>query len=120
FGYSASEMLGQSITRIVSPDRPEEEPQILEDVKQGQTRHYETVRVRKDRRPIEVSLTVSPVKSVRGEIIGVSSISRDITERRRAHLALERQATVLREQAQMLDWPMSWLGTWTTTSFSGT
>jgi PAS domain S-box-containing protein len=103
YGYSSSEILGKSIMLIVSPDRPQEEPKILEAVRQGQTLHYETVRIRKDLRPVEVSLTVSPIKNARGEIIGISSISRDITENRRAQLELERQAAVLREQAQMLD-----------------
>src|SRR5205085_3606166 len=84
FGYSAAEMLGQPVSRIVAADRPEEEPQILQAVKADQIRHFETVRVRKDRQPIEVSLTVSPIKNIRGEIIGASSICRDITERRRA------------------------------------
>jgi len=103
YGYSAAEILGKSITLIVSPDRPQEEPQILEAVRQGQTCHYETVRIRKDRRPIEVSLTVSPIKNANGEIIGISSVSRDITQNRRAQLEQERQASVLREQAQILD-----------------
>jgi len=64
FGYTAREILGQPITRIVSPDRPEEEPSILREAREGVIRHYETVRVRKDRQPIEVSLTVSPIKAI--------------------------------------------------------
>jgi PAS domain S-box-containing protein len=103
YGFSAAEILGKPITLILSPDRPHEEPEILEAIQKGQTCHYETVRIRKDRRPIEVSLTVSPIKNARGQIIGISSISRDITESRKAQLELERQAAVLREQAQMLD-----------------
>ena len=84
FGYPAAEMLGQPITRLQSPDRPEEETGILEEVRRGATRHYETVRIRKDGRPVELSLTVSPIKNARGDIIGISSIARDITERKRA------------------------------------
>jgi len=103
FGYKASEILGKPITLIISPDRPQEEPQILAAVRQGQIRHYETVRIGKNGMPIELSLTVSPIKNARGEIIGVSSISRDISQTRKAQLALERQAAVLSEQAQMLD-----------------
>src|SRR5438445_1205925 len=103
FGSSATEILGQPIERILPPDRLEEESRTLQQVRQGQTCHYETVRLRKDRQPIEVSLTVSPVKNARGDIIGISSIARDITERNRAQAVLERQAAVLREQAQMLD-----------------
>ena len=89
FGYAAAEMLGQPITRLQSPDRPEEEASILEEVKRGRTRHYETVRIRKDGRPIKVSLSVSPIKNSHGEIIGVSSIVQDITERKRAERELQ-------------------------------
>jgi PAS domain S-box-containing protein len=103
FGYSALEMLGQSITRVLSPDRPDEETAIQEEVKRGQIRHFETIRVRKDGQPIHVSLTVSPIKNSRDEIIGISSIARDITERQRAQAALEEHAATLREQSQMLD-----------------
>lgn len=89
FGYAAAEMLGQPITRLQSPDRPEEEASILEEVKRGRTRHYETVRIRKGGRPIKVSLSVSPIKNSHGEIIGVSSIVQDITERKRAERELQ-------------------------------
>ncbi|HOX58389.1 MAG TPA: PAS domain S-box protein [Candidatus Paceibacterota bacterium] len=84
FGYTAAEMVGQPITRLLSPDRPEEEAQILEVAKLGSTRHYETVRIRKDGRPLELSLTVSPIRNARGDIVGISSIAHDITERKRA------------------------------------
>src|SRR5262249_12683696 len=63
YGYAAAEMLGQPVTRLLPPDRSEEEDQILEEVRRGEIRHLETVRVRKDGRPIEVSLTVSPIKN---------------------------------------------------------
>jgi len=103
FGYSTAEMLGQPITRLLSPDRPEEEPEIIKLVNRDSIRHLDTIRIHKDGHPVEVSLTVSPIKNLRGEIIGVSSIARDITERRRAQEALERHTAVLREQSQMLD-----------------
>src|ERR1044071_5705829 len=64
---------------------------------------WRSLRRRKDRHPIEVSLTVSPVKNARGQIVGISSIARDITQRNRAQAVLEQQAAVLREQTQMLD-----------------
>ncbi len=88
FGYTAAEMVGQPITRLLSPDRPEEEARILEEVKRGGIRHYETVRLRKDGQPVDLSLTASPVKNTRGEIIGISSIARDITERKRVEREL--------------------------------
>jgi PAS domain S-box-containing protein len=89
FGYAAAEMLGQPITRLQSPDRPEEEGHILEEVRQGRTRHYETARIRKDGRPVELSLTVSPVRNARGDIIGISSIARDITENKLAERLIQ-------------------------------
>jgi PAS domain S-box-containing protein len=103
FGFSAAEMLGQSVTRLVSPEHPEEENRIVQRIKHDQTEHLETERIRKDGRPIAVSLTVSPIKNACGEIIGMSSIMRDITERQQAQQALEGHAAVLREQSQMLE-----------------
>jgi PAS domain S-box-containing protein len=103
FGYTAKEMIGHSVERIVSPDRPEEEQRILQQVKTGETHLYETIRIHKDGHPIHISLTVSPIRDVGGAIVGFSSIARDITERIQAQEALERHARTLREQAQMLD-----------------
>jgi PAS domain S-box-containing protein len=103
FGYSEAEMVGKPITVLLSHDRPDEEAKIMAEVKRGAIRHLQTLRVRQDGKAIEVSLTVSPIRNARRDIIGVSSIARDITEQQRARAALERHATVLREQAQMLD-----------------
>ena len=88
-GYSAAEIIGESIERITSPDRPDEEPGILEEVKQGKTRSYETIRVRKDGQPIDISLTVSPIREPGGRIVGASSISKDITARKQAERELQ-------------------------------
>lgn len=88
FGYREDEVVGQSITLIIPPDRLDEEVEILRRIRQGERlEHYETVRMRKDGTEVEISLTVSPVKAADGSIIGASKIARDITERRR----LERQ-----------------------------
>jgi PAS domain S-box-containing protein len=85
FGYSAAEMLGQPITRLIPSERQDEEQMILERIRRGErVDHYETVRVTKDGRRIDVSLTVSPVRDAAGRIIGASKIARDITARRRA------------------------------------
>jgi PAS domain S-box-containing protein len=89
FGYTAAEMLGQTITRLQMPDRPEEEAHILEEVRRSTIRHYETVRLRKDGKPVELSLTVSPIKNAHGDILGISSIAREISERKRAEEVIQ-------------------------------
>jgi PAS domain S-box-containing protein len=84
FGYDAAEMVGTSIERLLAPDRPDEERRILENAKRGETRIYETVRLRKDGSPVDLSLSVSPIRDGQGNIVGVSSIARDMSERKRA------------------------------------
>jgi PAS domain S-box-containing protein len=85
FGYEESEMIGQHITRIIPPELHEEENQILARLKRGErVDHFETVRVAKDGRRIEISLTVSPLCDRLGRVIGASKVARDITERKNA------------------------------------
>jgi PAS domain S-box-containing protein len=85
YGYSADEILGRNISILSHSDRPEEMDEILAKIRNGgRVEHYETVRVRKDGKTISISLTVSPILDEGGKIVGVSSISRDITERKRA------------------------------------
>ncbi len=89
FGFSAQEMIGQSITRIIPPDRIDEEGQILSRLRSGERiEHYETVRVAKDGRLIDVSLNISPLTNAAGVVIGASKIIRDVTERKLAEKAL--------------------------------
>ncbi len=89
FGYRADEVIGQPITLLIPPDRQGEEPEILERLKRGErVDHYETVRRRKDGTLLEVSLTVSPIRNTRGEIIGASKIAREITDRKVSERAL--------------------------------
>ena len=91
FGYTAEEAIGQSVTMLIPPERLDEEPDILERIRHGQSvEHYETVRRRKDGKLLNISLTVSPVRDSQGRIIGGSKIARDITERKRAEEALQR------------------------------
>jgi two-component system, chemotaxis family, CheB/CheR fusion protein len=85
FGYRAEEVIGKPITILIPADRIDEEPEIIERVRQGErVDHYDTVRRRKDGSLVDVSLTVSPLKDADGRIVGASKIARDITERKRA------------------------------------
>jgi PAS domain S-box-containing protein len=85
FGYKPAEMIGQPITRIIPPELHKEEQHILAELKSGKRLdHFETVRVTKDGRRINVSLTVSPVRDKLGNIIGASKVARDITQRKQA------------------------------------
>jgi two-component system, OmpR family, sensor histidine kinase VicK len=80
FGYSAAEMIGSSVLRIIPGEMRDEEDAIIERIRRGEkVDHYETTRVAKDGRRIPVSLTVSPVRDASGHIVGASSIARDVT-----------------------------------------
>ena len=80
FGYSAREILGISVLRLVPPERQAEEEQILSQIRRGiRLEHFETVRVTKEGRMIDVSVTVSPIKDATGKVVGASKIARDIT-----------------------------------------
>ena len=107
FGYTAHEAVGRHITMIIPPERHAEEDEVLARIRRGEVvDHYETVRVTKDGREINISLTVSPVRDSSGRIIGASKIARDISERiridaeRAALLEREQQA---REEAELLN-----------------
>jgi two-component system sensor histidine kinase VicK len=81
FGYKNEEMIGQHILKLIPPDRINEEPMILERLKKGElVDHFETKRLTKDGRLLDISLTISPVRDRKGKIIGASKIARDITE----------------------------------------
>lgn len=84
YGYIETEVVGQSITRLIPPERLNEETEILQNIRQGErVNHYETVRQCKDGKRILVSLTVSPIRDTTGQIVGASKTARDITERKR-------------------------------------
>jgi PAS domain S-box-containing protein len=90
FGYTADEIVGKSITTIIPSDRLPEEDFVLSQVRKAiRIEHFETVRVRKDGSLIDISLTVSPIKGKDGQVIGVSKIARDISERKRLLAELE-------------------------------
>ena len=83
FGYTADEMIGETIYKVIPADRRDEEPMILSRLKNGERiEHYETIRQTKDGKLIDVSLTISPIKDSRGNLIGLSKIARDISERK--------------------------------------
>src|SRR5687767_8348200 len=89
FGYTAEETIGKSVTMLIPPDHLDEEPAILARLRAGhRIEHYETIRVTKNGRLIDISLTVSPIKGPHGQIVGASKIARDITEQRQARQAL--------------------------------
>ena len=89
FGYSSSEAVGKPIQMLVPPERANEEPDILARIGRGESvDHFETVRVRKDGKGIEVSVTISPIRDSSGAIVGVSKVAHDISERKRAEQRL--------------------------------
>jgi two-component system cell cycle sensor histidine kinase/response regulator CckA len=89
FGYSAEEIVGTSILRLIPDDRLDEEHQILEKIRRGESvKHFETVRRTKTGRLLDVSITASPIKDATGAVIGASKVARDITARKQAEVAL--------------------------------
>jgi PAS domain S-box-containing protein len=104
FGYTAAEMIGHSITRIIPPELIDEETTILATLRRGErVDHFETVRVAKDGRRIDVSLTISPIKDTTGRVIGASKIARDITRRKEIEAALQQATTAIAQLNQDLE-----------------
>ncbi len=96
FGYTPEEAIGKPVTILIPPQHENEEPQILQRLRRGERiDHYETVRRHKDGSFLDVSLTVSPLKDVAGNVIGASKIARDITRQKHAEQVLREQANVL-------------------------
>jgi PAS domain S-box-containing protein len=90
FGYTAEEAVGRSIRIIIPQDRQGEEDEVLARIRLGQSiSHFETIRQRKDGTLVAISLTVSPLRNEAGQIVGVSKIARDLSERRQAERLLE-------------------------------
>ena len=97
FGYSPQEMVGQPLARLIPPDRLGEEEQILHRIRQGdRVERFDTVRRCKDGRFIDVAVTVSPVKDATGRVVGASKVVRDVTEQKRAELALRHREEYFR------------------------
>jgi PAS domain S-box-containing protein len=84
FGYAPEEMIGQSIKRIIPPELQAEEDEILARLRQGERiEHFDTVRLAKDGRRIDISLAISPIRDGVGNIVGASKVARDVSERKR-------------------------------------
>jgi PAS domain S-box-containing protein len=95
YGYLAEEVIGKSIAILIPPERQHEEDVIIERLRRGnRTDHFETIRRRKGGDPINVSLTISPVRDADGNAVGASLIAQDITERKRSE---EREHLLMRE-----------------------
>jgi PAS domain S-box-containing protein len=97
YGYTAEEMVGKRVSVLIPPDHQDDFPLIMERLRRGERiEHYETVRLCKGGRRVNVALTVSPIRTADGKIQGASKIARDITPRKRAEEMLHRQSERLR------------------------
>jgi diguanylate cyclase (GGDEF)-like protein/PAS domain S-box-containing protein len=101
YGYAPDEVLGKHISLLFLPDKTDDLSEILGSVGQGQqVEQLGVVRVRKDGRRIDLSLTVSPIKDAGGEIIGVSTIARDVSRQKQADEALKNANEQLQEMVE--------------------
>jgi PAS domain S-box-containing protein len=104
FGYTAEEAIGRPVSIILPTDRLGEEAMILEKVRNGERlEHLETVRLNRDRRKIQVALTISPIRNAEGEVVGVSKIARDITARKAMEENLAKARAELESYAEQLE-----------------
>ncbi len=102
FGYTAEEMLGKPVALLIPPERAHEEPEILRRLQIGErVDHFETVRIGKDGRLIDVSVTISPVRDSTGTIVGASKVARDVTEQKRAQQQVARLMEEMRRSDRM-------------------
>jgi PAS domain S-box-containing protein len=89
FGYTADEAIGKPITLLIPPECCGEEEEIIARLRRGErVDHFETTRMRKDGSTLDVSLTISPVRDAKGQVVGASKVARDITEWKLAERAL--------------------------------
>ncbi len=104
FGYSPEEALGRPISILIPPERLNEETMILERLRRGErVEHLDTVRLTKDRRKIDVSLTISPIHDAEGHVVGASKTARDISERKRMERDLIQARERLEKYSQELE-----------------
>ena len=108
YGYTASEMIGQSIIKIFPAELKNDLDVILKKISSGERiEHYETVRVRKDSARLNISVTISPIMDAAGKITGASAIARDITEKKLFESECEKK-----EQQLALTQQIAKLGYW--------
>jgi PAS domain S-box-containing protein len=111
FGWTAAEAVGQHITLIIPKDRRAEEDDVLARIRRGEMLdHFQTIRVTKDGRLLNISLTVSPVKDPEGCIVGISKIARDVTEQKRLEAELTQRLAELAEGDRRKDEFLAMLG----------
>jgi PAS domain S-box-containing protein len=104
FGYTADEMIGQPVLRLIPDERKNEETHILDKLCRGErVDHFETQRIRKDGSVVEVSLSISPVRNAEGKIVGASKIARDISMQKKAHQLAASAVKEAEQQGRMKD-----------------
>jgi PAS domain S-box-containing protein len=104
FGYTAEEMVGQPLSRLIPTDRLDEEQTILARLRRGErVEHFETVRRHQDGSLVDVSVSISPIRDVSGRIVGASKIARDVGGRKRTQAAIDQANERLREHAMVLE-----------------
>ncbi|HUR97600.1 MAG TPA: PAS domain S-box protein, partial [Pyrinomonadaceae bacterium] len=103
-GYTADEAVGKSVLMLIPEERRDEEQMILSNIRAGKrVEHFQTVRLRKDGRPIDVALTISPIKDADGKIVGASKILRDITRLKRIEEERARFQQQLEEETEIVE-----------------
>jgi len=96
FGYTAEEIIGQPVTLIIPPELHDDEPRILGKIRAGERiEHFQTVRVHKNGQLVDVSLTVSPIRDDKGNVVGAAKIVRDITRQKKLEEAALRLAAIV-------------------------
>ncbi len=101
YGYSRAEAVGQSMSMVLPADRVNEEAIILDRIRSGERfRQLDTVRIRKDGTPVDVSITISPIRDRSGKIIGASHVARDVTERKRLEAEIRAANESLEERVR--------------------